>query len=123
MKRPTLSFTLIVLLSSWVVVTAHALPLERPRDGSVARIEGNEMELCFRHSAPPAIGDTFDIVREWTPFSKGTPATPRQIVVAHARVIVATQPPCVRAEQIDGKARRHDRVRWPLPAIAPNESR
>lgn len=102
---------LLSFLTATLPLPTTAAPSDRTRDGVVAKITGNVLEVCFRRAAPPAVGDTVTIVREWIPFSKGTPATPRYSTVGHARVTGLAQAPCVTADVLDGTPKRYDRAR------------
>lgn len=112
MKRATLTFVVGLVFSILVATpSAHAASLARSRDGSITAINGDSLTMCFRQAPVPAVGDTLSLVREWIPFSKGTPASPRYHLVGHARVVAVSAPPCVQAKKLDGKPRRYDRAR------------
>lgn len=124
MKHSTLSFVVGLVFATLVAASsAQAASTARSRDGSITAIDGDTLTLCFRHAPVPAVGDTLSLVREWIPFSKGTPASPRYIVAGHARVVAISAPPCVQAEKLDGKPRRYDRARpaevAPVPPASP----
>lgn len=112
MKRSTLSFVVGLVFATLVAASsAQAQSSAHSGGGSITAIDGDTLTLCFRHAPVPAVGDTLSLEREWIPFSKGTPASPRYIVVGHARVVAVGAPPCVQAERLDGKPRRYDRAR------------
>jgi hypothetical protein len=112
MNRSTLSFVIGLVLGLLVATgSAQAQSSAHSGGGSITAIDGDTLTLCFRHAPVPAVGDTLSLEREWIPFSKGTPASPRYIVVGHARVVAVGAPPCVQAERLDGKPRRYDRAR------------
>lgn len=124
MKRATLTFVVGLVFSILVAApSAQETSLARSRDGSITAINGDSLTMCFRQAPVPALGDTLSLVREWIPFSKGTPASPRYHLVGHARVVAVSAPPCVQAEKLDGKPRRHDRARpdevAPVPPTSP----
>lgn len=107
---------LLLAMAAWPS-PSPAIPSDRDNDGVVTTITGNTLELCFRRGSPPAIGDTVTIVREWIPFSKGTPAAPRYSTVGHARVTGGAQAPCVTADTLDGRPKRYDRARPASEAV------
>lgn len=112
MNRSTLSFVIGLVLGMLVATgSAQAESSAHSGDGSITAIDGDTLTLCFRHAPVPAVGDTLSLEREWIPFSKGTPASPRYLLVGHARVIAVSTPPCVQAERLDGKPRRYDHAR------------
>jgi len=111
MKRVYSLVVLHSVLAATLPLPTSAAPSDRTRDGVIAKINGSVLEVCFRRTSPPAIGDTITIVREWIPFSKGTPATPRYSTVGHARVTGLAQAPCVTADMLDGTPKRYDRAR------------
>lgn len=112
MKRSMLSSVVGLVLGALVATaSAQTASSAHSGDGSITAIDGETMTLCFRHAPVPAVGDTLSLVREWIPFSKGTPASPRYHLVGHARVIAIGTAPCVQAERLDGKPRRYDHAR------------
>lgn len=112
MERSMLSFVVGLVLGALVATaSAQTASSAHSGDGSITTIDGDRMTLCFRHAPVPAVGDTLSLEREWIPFSKGTPASPRYHHVGHARVVAVGEPPCVQAERLDGKPRRYDRAR------------
>lgn len=124
MKRSTLTFVVGLVFATLIAASsAQATSLARSRDGSITAIDGDSLTMCFRHAPLPAIGDTLSLVREWIPFSKGTPASPRYHLVGYARVVAVSAPPCVQAEKLHGKPRRYDRARPDEVAPVPPTSR
>ncbi len=123
MKRSMLSFVIGLVLGT-LVVTASARTVSSPHsgDGSITAIDGDSLTMCFRHAPVPAVGDRLSLVREWIPFSKGTPASPRYHLVGHARVVAIGASPCVQAERLDGKPRRYDRARADDNSSVPSAS-
>lgn len=102
----TLSVALFAILASFA---ASASPRDRALIGSVSRIDGDQLLVCFRKTSPPEVGVSLDIRRGSIPYKSSGATVYRTI--GHARVTaVADDKQCVNAELKDGRPYRFDRA-------------
>jgi hypothetical protein len=98
---------LTLLAGLLIPLASVAAPATRPTVGAVHQVEGNQLQVCFRYDAPPAIGTTLAIQTGYVPYKSSGATVYRTI--GHARV-TAVESSCATAELADGHAKRHDRV-------------
>lgn len=98
---------LTLLAGLLIPLTSVAAPATRPTVGAVRQVEGNQLQVCFKHDAPPAVGTTLVIQTGYVPY-KSSGATVHR-TIGHARV-TAVEPSCAIAELADGRAKPYDRA-------------
>lgn len=113
------SILLAVSLGGLIPFAAGAAP--RSAVGSVRAVDGTHLRVCFKDTAPPAVGSALELQRGHIPFKSSGPMLYQTF--GHARV-AAVEDACVIAELTGGSARRFDRVQaadpQPLPPCGPS---
>lgn len=110
MKRimSALSVTAAMLIASTHIAAQAADPYT---DGWVVRVDGANLEICFKHAESPAVGQLVQLLR--THYETPNKGSIRQTLTpdGHARIVSVATPPCVMATLLDGKVQRSDHAR------------
>jgi hypothetical protein len=104
-----LPFAVLSVVGTFVTASAH--DVDPTNDGWIAHVDDHHLEICYR-SAPPAIGETVQILR--TTFITPNKGPVRELYSAGGMARVTTAPTadgCLTAELIEGSAKRADHAR------------
>ena len=105
-----------LLPAAFVLVAAatspvHSHDVDPYHDGWIAHVNDHQLEICYRHAPPPAVGDTVQILRPSYINVKQGPVMQRFTRSGTARVTAAAASGCVSAELLNGSAERADHTR------------
>ena len=111
MKITTTLLLPAFLLLAAAASSANAHDVDPYHDGWVAHVNDHQLEICYRHAPPPAVGDTVQILRPSYINVKQGPVLMRFARSGTARVTAAASDDCVSAELLNGSAERSDHAR------------
>ncbi len=112
MKSHAVYLCIALLMSLTISTTAHAT--DPYADGWIGHVNSRQLDICYRAMPLPAVGTRLQVMRvAYVIPGKGVPRE-QFASSGQATVTSITDAHCVRAELIQGTARRTDHVR-PVP--------
>jgi hypothetical protein len=70
--------------------------------GRLVRVDGASLEICFKHTEPPAVGQLVQLLRMHYETPNKGPIRQMFTPDGHARIVSVATPPCVMATLLDG---------------------